>query len=361
MRKRILPIAVIAALIVCILCFAGCGGDSETPSDTAATVEATQLFKNKEKTFDYGYIACYANPQNDENPDNPDNLYGIMDSQDKVIVKPEYESVYPIVKNKFVVRKRVDDFMQSALIDNKENFIIPFFIGEIRQTGVLAPEGTPPILVIEPSDGKVRFVNTDGEQIIPLEFDGASIHQYDGFFFGSKNTEAGETLYVYDYNGKEICVLNNGDYAELRELEHGYTLLIGNNNNWLKFGLKNSSGKVIIPCKYEEIKVVGADRIVAFDGELESLIETSNVANMFDGDGKQLTKDGEFARIFFDDGDKIGIGCQSATIGAYEPEFWLIDLNGKAESGKYDSIEKDADGNFVCKKGDQTETIKSVK
>ena len=216
-------------------------------------------------------------------------------------------------------------------------------------------------IVIEPLDGKIRFVNTDGEQIIPLEFDSASIHQYNGFFFGSKNTEAGETLYVYDYNGKELCVLNNGDYAELRELEHGYTLLIGNNNNWLKFGLKNSSGKVIIPCKYEEIKVVGADRIVAFDGELESLIETSNVANMFDGDGKQLTKDGEFARIFFDDGDKIGIGCQSATIGAYEPEFWLIDLNGKAESGKYDSIDKDADGNFVCKKGNQTETIKSVK
>ncbi len=62
--------------------------------------------------------------------------------------------------------------------------------------------------------------------------------------------------------------------------------------------------------------------------------------------------------FFFDDGDKIGICCQSATMGAYEPEFWLIDLNGKAESGKYDSIEKDADGNFVCKKGDQTETIK---
>ena len=333
--RKILPVAVITALIVCILCFAGCGSDGETPSDTAATVEATQLFKNKEKTFDYGYISCYANPQNDENPANPDNLYGIMDSQDKVIVKPEYESVYPMVKNKFVVRKRVDDFMQSALIDNKENFIIPFFIGEIRQTGVLAPEGTPPILVIEPLGGKIRFVNTDGEQIIPLEFDSASIHQYNGFFFGSKNTEAGETLYVYDYNGKEICVLNNGDYAELRELAHGYTLLLGNNNNWLKFGLKNSSGKVIIPCKYEEIKVVGADRIVAFDGE--------------------------FARIFFDDGDKIGIGCQSATIGAYEPEFWLIDLNGKAESGKYDSIEKDADGNFVCKKGNQTETIKSVK
>ena len=35
--------------------------------------------------------------------------------------------------------------------------------------------------------------------------------------------------------------------------------------------------------------------------------------------------------------------------------------DGKAVGGKYDSIDKDADGNFVCKKGDQTETIKSVK
>lgn len=355
MKKILISIFLILILALTV---SACSNDSHQSQDETTALESASMVDNVYVDTDndpgFGYKLCYMSK-------NLTGNVGIVDSAGNIVIEPSYVSAFPICKDRFVVEKTVDNSIHAALVDENENFLVPFFRGVICQTGVLAPEGTPPILVIEPSDGKVRFVNTDGEQIIPLEFDGASIHQYDGFFFGSKNTEAGETLYVYDYNGKEICVLNNGDYAELRELEHGYTLLIGNNNNWLKFGLKNSSGKVIIPCKYEEIKVVGADRIVAFDGELESLIETSNVANMFDGDGKQLTKDGEFARIFFDDGDKIGIGCQSATMGAYEPEFWLIDLNGKAESGKYDSIEKDADGNFVCKKGNQTETIKSVK
>ena len=351
-------IALILMGFIAVITFTACSNDAAKDSGGSSvaqgdkTVENVYVDKNYEPGFDYKL--CYVSK------DLTGNV-GIVDSGGNIVIEPSYLSILPVDKGRFVVEKTIDNYIHSALIDDKENILIPFFKGVIGETGVIAPEGTPPILAVEPTFGKTRFVNTDGEQIIPLEFDGASIHQYDGFFFGKKNTEAGKTLYVYDYNGKEICVLNNGDYAELRELEHGYTLLIGNNNNWLKFGLKNSSGKVIIPCKYEEIKVVGADRIVAFDGELESLIETSNVANMFDGDGKQLTKDGEFARIFFDDGDKIGIGCQSATLGAYEPEFWLIDLNGKAESGKYDSIDKDADGNFVCKKGDKTETIKSVK
>ena len=325
-------IALILMGFIAVITFTACSNDAAKDSGGSSvaqgdkTVENVYVDKNYEPGFDYKL--CYVSK------DLTGNV-GIVDSGGNIVIEPSYLSILPVDKGRFVVEKTIDNYIHSALIDDKENILIPFFKGVIGETGVIAPEGTPPILAVEPTFGKTRFVNTDGEQIIPLEFDGASIHQYDGFFFGKKNTEAGKTLYVYDYNGKEICVLNNGDYAELRELEHGYTLLIGNNNNWLKFGLKNSSGKVIIPCKYEEIKVVGADRIVAFDGE--------------------------FARIFFDDGDKIGIGCQSATMGAYEPEFWLIDLNGKAESGKYDSIEKDADGNFVCKKGDQTETIKSVK
>ncbi len=355
MKKILISIFLILILALTV---SACSNDSHRSQDETTALESASMVDNVYVDTDhdpgFGYKLCYMSK-------NLTGNVGIVDSAGNIVIEPSYVSAFPIRKDRFVVEKTVDNSKHAALVDENKNFLVPFFRGVIRQTGVLAPEGTPPILVIEPLYGKIRFVNTDGEQIIPLEFDSASIHQYNGFFFGSKNTEAGETLYVYDYNGKELCVLNNGDYAELRELEHGYTLLIGNNNNWLKFGLKNSSGKVIIPCKYEEIKVVGADRIVAFDGELESLIETSNVANMFDGDGKQLTKDGEFARIFFDDGDKIGIGCQSATLGAYEPEFWLIDLNGKAESGKYDSIDKDADGNFVCKKGDQTETIKSVK
>ena len=71
-------------------------------------------------------------------------------------------SAFPICKDRFVVEKTVDNSIHAALVDENENFLVPFFRGVICQTGVLAPEGTPPILVIEPSDGKVRFVNTDG-------------------------------------------------------------------------------------------------------------------------------------------------------------------------------------------------------
>lgn len=352
-------IALILVSLVAAFTFTACsdGADSEKGTTTAQggeTAENVYVDKNYEPGFDYKL--CYVSKELTGN-------VGIIDSGGNIVIEPNYLSIFPVEKDRFVVEKTIDNSIHSALIDDKENALIPFFKGVISETGVIAPEGTPPILTVEPENGKIRFVNTDGEQIIPLEFDGASIREYDGFFYGRIMEENGtdRKYYVYDYNGKELCVLSNGEYADLRELEHGFTLLIGSTDNRIKFGVKDSSGKVIIPCKYEEITVIGSDRIVTFDGQIQSLIESDNVANLFDGSGKQLTKDGEFARIFFDDGDKIGIACRAADPQeGVTPEYWLIDTNGKAKSGKYDSIEKADGGKFTCVKNGRQETIEAA-
>lgn len=352
-------IALILVSLVAALAFTACSDGADSEKGTTAAQGGETKAENvyvEDSVLEFGYRRCYTSA------DFTGNV-GIVDSDGNIIVKPNYSAVLPIAEGRFEVEKTIDNSIHSALIDDKENALIPFFKGEIRETGVIAPEGTPPILAVEPTFGKTRFVNTDGEQIIPLEFDGASIREYDGFFYGVILGENGTDSkhYIYDYNGKELCVLGNGEYADLRELEHGFTLLIGSTDNRIKFGVKDSSGKVIIPCKYEEITVIGSDRIVTFDGQIQSLIESDNVANLFDGSGKQLTKDGEFARIFFDDGDKIGIACRAADPQeGVTPEYWLIDTNGKAKSGKYDSIEKADGGKFTCVKNGRQETVEAA-
>ena len=210
MKKILISIFLILILALTV---SACSNDSHRSQDETTALESASMVDNVYVDTDhdpgFGYKLCYMSK-------NLTGNVGIVDSAGNIVIEPSYVSAFPIRKDRFVVEKTVDNSKHAALVDENKNFLVPFFRGVIRQTGVLAPEGTPPILVIEPLYGKIRFVNTDGEQIIPLEFDSASIHQYNGFFFGSKNTEAGETLYVYDYNGKELCVLNNGDYAELR-------------------------------------------------------------------------------------------------------------------------------------------------
>ena len=293
--RKILPVAVITALIVCILCFAGCGIDGETPSDTAATVEATQLFKNKEKTFDYGYIACYANPQNDENPDNPDNLYGIMDSQDKVIVKPKYDLVSPLSRDTFITDVMRGGKVYSSLIGRDDKVIIPEFIGEIV---TVSDDKEVPLVIIRPEKGK---------------------------------------SYIVDASGKKV-------------IEEG--------NSCILYGLyDSSSGRELVPCSRKEGYPINEERFVLKDTCLIGP-EYDDFAAIYDKNGNVVCDGGKYQDIDFTYGSSYGIGF---AISPTETYYNVINTDGKAVGGKYDSIDKDADGNFVCKKGDQTETIKSVK
>ncbi len=360
MRKRILPIAVIAALIVCILCFAGCGGDSETPSDTAATAEMTQLFKNKDKEFDYGYIACYANPQNDENPDNPDNLYGIMDSQDKVIVKPKYDTVSPLSRDTFITDTMRDGKVYSSLIGRNDKVIIPEFIGEIV---TVSDDKEVPLAIIRPEKGKNYIVDASGKKVIDIDFDSVYLPIETRRHVLSAYTA--ERAYYISYGGEIIAefpankvVLDPfGECKGSTVIACMYKVPEAGKSSILYGLYDSSSGRELVPCSRKEGYPINEERFVLKDTCLIGP-EYDDFAAIYDKSGNVICGGGKYQDIDFTYGSSYGIGF---AISPTETYYNVINTDGKAVGGKYDSIEKDTDGNFVCKKGDQTETIKSVK
>ena len=115
--KSLLSIIAILALAAGVLCFAGCGGDAEAPSDPSTTAAAEQIFVNTARRLAFGLVSCYTNPQGEENADNPENLYGIMDSDRRVIVEPKYAEAFPVSPDNYAIVTAKDGETYSSMID----------------------------------------------------------------------------------------------------------------------------------------------------------------------------------------------------------------------------------------------------
>ena len=119
----------------------------------------------------------------------------------------------------------------------------------------------------------------------------------------------------------------------------------------------SSSGRELVPCSRKEGYPINEERFVLKDTCLIGP-EYDDFAAIYDKSGNVICGGGKYQDIDFTYGSSYGIGF---AISPTETYYNVINTDGKAVGGKYDSIDKDADGNFVCKKGDQTETIKSAK
>ncbi len=241
----------------------------------------------------------------------------------------EYNSVISVSSGKFVARKIIDKSAYSALLDENGNEIIPLFRGEIRR--INGNSDATPILSVEPFEDKHILTDADGKKISNYEFNGTGINENCNLIYGYTDEE-----YVFlNFNGEHLATVKDGEIADLLpEQWKGYIITVKNCGNSYKFGV-SKNGVKIIPCEYDEIEVVSADRIVARIGESQSLAPT-DILHIFDGSGNRLTTDGDYNYAAFIGDEEYGVA--SKLDDNYNMTCWLIDKDGNKHSEGYDTI-----------------------
>ncbi len=324
MRKILIMFISLTLLFVISSC------DSKEPlvlSTTELTnelVSSTNIYIDTLSDVGFGYKYCYST-------ESMSGDVGIASENGSILLNPAYVSVHAVSKDRFIARKFVEQSPYSALVNENGKEIIEFFRGEIRRINNIS-DGAEPILSVEPFGEKVYFAGLNGQKVVDHEFNGTGFTE-NGLIYGYTDTE----YYMFDDYGNLLCSVEEGKTEELFSINNEYTMLIKHCGRSFKFGVENSKGTEIIPCEYNEVHLVSDDRFVARIGEAHS-IEPNDIVRVFDKEGTQLSKDGEFNSITFNDSG-YGVACK-LEMGVIEPEikYWLINNDGKKVSDEYDSI-----------------------
>ena len=330
-QRRVIAMKKILIMVISLtLLFVISSCDSKEPLVLYTTeltnelVSSTNIYVDTLSDTGFGYKYCY-------NTESISGDVGIASENGSILLNPAYVSVHAVSKDRFIARKFVEQSAHSALVNENGKEIIAFFRGEIRRINNIS-NGADPILSVEPFGEKKYFTDLNGQKVIDYEFKGTGFTE-NGLIYGYTDTE----YYMFDDYGNLLCSVEEGKTEELYSISNDYTMLIKHCGRSFKFGVKNSEGTEIIPCEYNEIHLVSNDRFVARIGEAQS-IEPDNIVRIFDKKGKQLSKDGEFNSITFNESG-YGVACK-LEMGVVEPEmkYWLIDEDGKKVSDEYDSI-----------------------
>ncbi len=324
MKKMITMLVSLTLLFLISSC------DSEEPVTLSTTqpinelVSSTNVYIDTKSDAGFGLKYCY-------NTESMSGDVGIASENGSILLNPAYVSVRALSEDRFIARKFVNKSPHSALVDETGKEIIPFFRGEIRKINNINA-GAEPILSVEPFGGKAYFTNLDAQKIFDCEFNGTGFTE-NGLVYGYTDNE----YYMFDDYGKLLCSVEEGETEELRSISNDYAMLVKNCGKSFKFGVKNAEEREIIPCEYDEIYLFSNDRFVARIGESQS-VESKDIVRVFDEKGTQLSKDGEFNSIVFNESG-FGIAAK-VEMGVIEPEmkYWLIDKNGKKISDEYDDI-----------------------
>ena len=312
-----------------------------TETTTEEITQPTNVYIDTLSDAGFGYKYCYASESMSGN-------VGIANENGSILLNPAYVSVQAVSEDRFIARKFVEQSPYSALVNENGKEIIEFFRGEIRRINNVSTDAEP-ILSVEPFGQKAIFTDLNGEKIADYEFNGTGFTET-GLIYGYTDNE----YHIFDGSGKLLYSVEKGKTAELCPINDDYTMLVKHCGTSIKFGVKDSQGTQIIPCEYNEIHFASTDRFVARIGEAQS-IEPNDVVRLFDEKGTQLSKDGEFNSVSFDESG-YGIACK-LEMGVIEPEtkYWLIDKDGKKVSDEYDSILIKENNEFFGVKND-TET-----
>ncbi len=253
-----------------------------------------------------------------------------------------YYSVLAVAKNRFVGRKLIDGSPYSSLLNEEGGEILAPFRGEIRRINEWG--GVDPVLSVEPYGKKKILTDADGKKLTDYEFNLTG--NLDGQIYGVTEDE-----YVFfDINGYFMVAIKEGETADLRP-RGVYTETVKHCGNCFKYGLRDENGRQIVPCEYDMVDVVSRKRIIARIGEPQGLSE-EDIFRIFDGTGKQLTKDGDYSSASFPSwDDDFGIASKFELVGDdYKVTSWIIDKDGTKHSDGYDSITYEYDGGFICEK-----------
>ncbi len=348
LSKSILAIAAAFAIILTAVVLFTKGSNKPIIEPVTDIKDYTAHFANvyidQSSDAGFGYKYCYSS-------ESMSGDVGIAKEDGSILLNPAYVSVYAVSENRFIARKFIDQSAHSALVNENGKELIAFFRGEIRRINNVS-DGAEPILSVEPFGGKAYFVDLNGQKIADYEFNGTGFTE-NGLIYGYTDTE----YIMFDDYGNLLCTVEEGKTEELYPINDNYIMLIKHCGRSFKFGVGNSEGTEIIPCEYNKIQLIFNDRFVARIGEAQS-IEPNNIVRIFDKNGTQLSTDGEFNSVVFNESE-YGIACKvEMGVIDLETKCWLVNKDGKKVSYEYDSIQiKENNEFFGVKNNTETKIV----
>lgn len=237
---------------------------------------------------------------------------------------------------------------RSALIHADGTEIIPYFGGLIYPLND-GETSKADALYVEPFREKAYVTDLKGEIIIaPDDYDRLWINSVLGAFEGVKDG----TLYVFDSK----CNVTETRDKNLKPLGEpaagGLQLVTKYENNKVTYGAVNADFEVVVPCDYNEITFLSAERILARNGQLDGIEPTDSIL-IYDADGNVVCQEGEFVHIAFAENAKIGIGRKWENNNPDNEKCWLVDLDGNKLTEEYLYIDAISNNRFMARTSDE--------
>lgn len=321
--------------------------------------EKYKVFVNYEWVISKEFFECYYNPENLKKPYNKENRYGIADKNGNIIIEPQFGFIRPVAKDRFLVangtKSDYSEFVGSeyAVINSKGEIIIPFvphiewmidyYDGlESNYFCVHRKEDSRYHL-----DGqKYYLADNNGNMVYDMYFSDFYVGHH--YFNGADELHNGECdgkLYFFDKDLNITKILDENPvvyehFFTYLNMEYAKTVCYKNGKRY--YGVKNeTTGKEIVPCKYEKITDFADNRILA--SETRGLNYKKSIYAIYDFYGNVICPEGKYYRIDiyeWDDGYYISAGIASAHNpngdSIYGESYeWLIDKNGIKISDTY--------------------------
>lgn len=162
---------------------------------------------------------------------NDDGMLGIVDSEGRSVIEPQWDNIYILISNRFAVQKKINDVLKMGIIDSDENYITPFIY--------------------------TKFISVDNDYLIGYFENETGFSVFDTC--GNLITDKKWLKYQYDKDNKKLTLSNDsGDYIFL------------NDNN------------KIICSEIKFSRKIKSEINITFDVNNAELIEQINSDNLFD-------------------------------------------------------------------------------
>lgn len=162
---------------------------------------------------------------------NDDGMLGIVDSEGRSVIEPQWDNIYILNSNRFAVQKKINDVLKMGIIDSDENYITPFIY--------------------------TKFISVDNDYLIGYFENETGFSVFDTC--GNLITDKKWLKYQYDKDNKKLTLSNDsGDYIFL------------NDNN------------KIICSEIKFSRKLKSEINITFDVNNAELIEQINSDNLFD-------------------------------------------------------------------------------
>ncbi len=277
-----------------------------------------------------------------------DNKYGLIDYEGKVILNCDYDGIEALkkIENSFIIKK--DN--KQGIVDAKGKIIIEPTYKEIKSIGDNYQNG----YIVINEKNKYGVIDFTGNQVLENKYDDIS-------------QVYGNNMYIIQENGKYKLIKKSGetvlkDFDSIKSIDDERIIIKEDG----KYGIKNISGKEVVPAKYQDLEYTFSNYYIAKKDGKYGIIDTDgkemlkfnyenityrNVANFFEAEKK-----GESNTIIIDSNFKEKVKGYISEVNL-EKGYFRIKVDGEYKYYNFKFEEKESkeiltDNNLFLSKKD---------